>query len=379
MEIPARMHELKCTPAVFAIKDNYQIMAMARSELLFWVEVGGENYYDHSNGIIRSSTRMHRVNVPMEALDKAGEYTVHYRRIIDRKPYFPETEPEVKQTFKFRGLPKEGPIRVYHLADTHSRFTFPSQASTYFGDDLDLLILNGDIPNHSGDITYFDLIYKLCEAATGGARPCIFSRGNHDTRGFYAENIAEYTPTEDGHSYFTFRLGRLWGIVLDCGEDKWDWHAEYGGTVSCTQFRKEETKYFEKIIKNADEEYNAPGVEYRVAICHVPFCHTAGNDDFNPDPEIFTDWCKKLKDDVRAQVMLCGHHHSTRIGEVGGPYDQKGQPCTLVIGSTDVVDERGKKISFIGGAYTLDGDKMKVEFTNSQHEVVEEHSIDLIK
>lgn len=375
MEIPERMHELLYTPAVFAIKDYYQIMVMARTDLLFWVSVGDENYFDHSNGIVRSSTRMHRVNVPVEALDAAGEYTVHYRRIIDRKPYFPTTEPEEIQTFKFRGLPKEGPIRIYHLSDTHSHFTKPAEASTYFGDDLDLFILNGDIPNHSGDIKYFDLIYRLCEAATGGARPCIFSRGNHDTRGFFAENIAEYTPTEDGHSYFTFRLGRLWGIVLDCGEDKWDWHAEYGGTVSCTQFRKEETKYFERIIKNADEEYNAPGVDYRVAICHVPFMRKAANNDFDPDPEIFTDWCKKLKDDVKAQVMLCGHFHSTKIYEIGGDIDQKGQPCTVVVGSRDVLDENRKRVSFVGGAYTIENDGMKVEFTNSDHEVMEEHYV----
>ncbi len=374
MEIPTRMHELCYTPAVFVIKDYYQIMVKARTELLFWVTVGDEDYYDHSNGIIRSSTRMHRVNVPMDALDEAGEYTVHYRRIIERKPYFPTTEDEVTQTFKFRGIPKEGPIRMYHLSDTHSSCTLPSKAATYFGDDLDLFILNGDIPNHSGDIAYFDVIYRLCEAATGGARPCIFSRGNHDTRGFFAENIAEYTPTENGHSYFSFKMGRLWGMVLDCGEDKWDWHAEYGGTVSCTQFRREETRYFEKIIKNAKDEYNADGVKYRLAICHVPFCRTASNNDFDPDPEIFTDWCKKLKDDVKTQVMICGHFHQTRIAEVGGDIDQKGQPCPIVIGSKEV-RENGKQVNFIGCAMTLEDNTMKVEFTDIEHNVLETHMI----
>ena len=92
MKTPERLHELKCSPAVFAIKDCYQIMVMARTDCTFWVTVGGENYYDHSNGIMRSSTRMHRVNVPMDALDAAKEYTINYRRIVDRKPYFPLME-----------------------------------------------------------------------------------------------------------------------------------------------------------------------------------------------------------------------------------------------------------------------------------------------
>ncbi len=378
MKIPPRMPELLGTPAVFAVKDNYQIMVMARSDLLFWVSVGDECYYDHSNGIVRSSTRMHRVNVPVEELDNAGKYTVHYRRIIDRKPYFPTTDEEVAQDFEFRGIPKEGPIRMYHLSDTHGRFTFPSQASTYFGDDLDLFILNGDIPDHSGNIKNFDLIYKLCEAATGGARPCIFSRGNHDTRGFYAENIADYTPNEEGHSYFTFRIGKIWGIVMDCGEDKTDDHPEYGGTVACHQFRREETQYLENIIKNADEEYNAPGVEYRFVIVHNPFSFTI-NPPFDIEQPLFKKWLDLLGENAKPQVMISGHLHGTYISEIGGRIDSKGQICPVIVGSRDVLDENRKKISFIGCAMTIDGDKMKVEFTNSNHECLESNTIDLIK
>ena len=378
MKIPTRMPELKCTPAVFAVKDDYQIMAMARSELLFWVTVDGENYYDHSNGIIRSSTRMHRVNVPVEKLDAAGEYTVNYRRIIDRKPYFPTTEDTVSQTFEFRGLPKEGPIRMYHLSDTHGRFTLPSKASTYFGDDLDLFILNGDIPDHSGDIKNFDLIYELCEAATGGARPCIFSRGNHDTRGFFAENIAEYTPTEEGRSYFTFRLGRVWGIVMDCGEDKTDDHAEYGGTVACHQFRREETRYLEKVIKHPEEEYDAEGVEYRLVIVHNPFSYTICHP-FDIEQPLFKHWLDLLGDNARPQVMISGHLHGTFVSEIGGKIDSKGQICPVIVGSRDILDENRKKVSFLGCAMTIDGDKMKVEFTNSEHECLESQTIDLIK
>ena len=63
--------------------------------------------------------------------------------------------------------------------------------------------------------------------------------------------------------------------------------------------------------------------------------------------------------------------------EIGGDIDQKGQPCTVVVGSRDVLDENRKRVSFVGGAYTIDGDKMKVEFTNSDHEVLEEHIVDL--
>ena len=87
--------EFKTCPAVFAVGTDYQIMVPVKSDVLFWVTINGKDYFDHSNGIIRSSTRLHRVTVPSAELDRAGEYTVSYRKIIDRKPYFPETESPV--------------------------------------------------------------------------------------------------------------------------------------------------------------------------------------------------------------------------------------------------------------------------------------------
>ena len=92
----ALLPEFKTAPAVFAVGNEYQIMVPVKSDLLFWVTVGGDKYYDHSNGIIRSSVRMHRVHVPMDKLDSAGRYTVGYRKIKERKPYFTETEEPVE-------------------------------------------------------------------------------------------------------------------------------------------------------------------------------------------------------------------------------------------------------------------------------------------
>ena len=152
MTSPVLLPEFKTCPAVFAVKNDYQIMVPVKSDLLFWVTVDGKNYYDHSNGIVRSSTRMHRVNVPTSVLDKAGEYTVTYRKIIDRKPYFVETEEPVSATYSFRPVPASGDIKIYHLSDTHGKFDMPSKTATYFGDDLDLFILNGDLPDHSGKV-----------------------------------------------------------------------------------------------------------------------------------------------------------------------------------------------------------------------------------
>ena len=208
---------LKTAPAVFAVEDTYQILVSVTAPSLFWVEIGEESYYDASNGIMRSLSDLHRVTVPMSVLDAAEAYTVCVRPLIERKPYFTETEEVQTYTYPFYPVPQEK-ARAFHISDAHNRIEEPIRAAHTFG-DIDFLIFNGDVLDHSGDPTKFDNIYILCDRLLGGSKPAVFSRGNHDLRGNYAEKFAEYTPNSNGNTYYTFRLGGIWGLLLDCGED----------------------------------------------------------------------------------------------------------------------------------------------------------------
>ncbi len=359
--------ELATAPAVFAVEEQYQIMVPVNCEMLFWVEIDGKKYSDHSNGIMRSDTLIHRVCVPMKVLDAAGEYTVCFQKIIDRKPYFPETEATTRLRYHFYPIKKEGKINIYHLSDTHGHFPFSSKTGTYFGDAIDLLILNGDILDHSGCLENFALTFQLCEAITGGEHPCVFSRGNHDLRGVCAEKLADYCPNRYGKSYYTFRLGRIWGIVLDCGEDKPDAHEEYGGTVCCAQFREEETQFLKAVTEKG--EYLSDGIEYRLVVVHNPFTYTI-EPPYDIEQERFQYWTELLKDGIKPDVMIAGHLHLTCVSGVGGAYDSKGQPCPVIIGSRSVKDEEGRVTDFIGCAITLDGDAINVGFTDSSHHLL---------
>ena len=374
MRQTALLPELCTAPAVFVVGRSYQIMVPVKSDLLFWIRIGSRDFYDHSNGIIRSATRIHRVTVPMALLDEAGEYTVCYRKITERKPYFTTTQEPVSCTYPFHPIPEDRPLRIYHLSDTHGNYDLSASAGSYWGDRLDLLILNGDIIDHSGDLQNFNLIYELADTLTGGSIPCIYSRGNHDTRGFYAEKIEEYTPNQNGHTYFTFRLGPIWGIILDCGEDKPDDHAEYGNTVCCHQFRLEETEYLEQVIRNADQEYLAEGVKYRFVIVHAPFTYTKYAP-FDIEEELFRNWLHLLKENVAPQVFLSGHLHLNAVSPAGGPLDCKGQICPVVISGQPVFDENRNRTDHIGAAMVLDGDRLEVSFTDSKKQVLEQHTV----
>jgi hypothetical protein len=351
------------TPAVYAVGREYQILVPVACETLMWVQVGDRCYYDDSNGILRSNVTTHRMTVPMEELDRAGRYTVCFRRMIQRKPYCSETGEIEYYESPFSPLPAEGPLRIYHISDSHNRVEGPVAAARYFGDKPDLLILNGDIPNHSGEISYLTTIHQIASEITDGERPVVFSRGNHDTRGIYAENIADHTPTRGGYSYFSFRLGSLWGLVLDCGEDKPDDHAEYGNTICCADFRRRETDYIQEIIRNAKDEYEAEGVTNRLVISHNPFTQNY-EPPFDIENETYSRWARLMREHVKPQLALHGHVHQCRVSLPGCEFDQRGQACPVICGSRPEGDR------FIGCALTLDESGCRVVFNDDRGEVV---------
>ncbi len=351
---------LKTSPAVFAVGKNYQIMVPVTENSLFWVEIDGKCYYDEQNGIMRSLCTTHRVSVPTEALDKAGKYTVCERVIIDRKPYFPITADTVRTDFDFRPIPIEN-VRIYHVADTHNNVDAPVAAANVFG-NIDLLVMNGDVPDHSGEIKNFDTIYEIAAKITHGNIPIVFARGNHDLRGYHAEEIADHTPNLHGYTYYSFRLGEFWGLVLDCGEDKMDYHAEYGLTVACHPFRERQTEFIRDIIKSAESEYAAEGVKYRLIICHNPFTFQL-KPPFNIEEEIYREWARLIKDSIKPTLMLCGHLHETFISPVGSERDHLGQMCPLVVGS-DI--KRGEKTVHTGCGLVFSENAVDVTFCTSE-------------
>lgn len=357
---------IKTAPAVFAVENDYQIMVEVEKPSVFRVKVGDRYYYDESNGIMRSQNNLHRCIVPQKALNETREYTVCVRPLIERKPYFTTTEPEQEFSYKFRPVPEKEP-RAYHISDAHNRIEPPIKAAKVFG-DIDFLILNGDVIDHSGNPEKFKNIYEICSGITCGECPTVFSRGNHDMRGNFAEKFAEYTPNFQGKTYYTFRLGSIWGLLLDSGEDKDDFGPEYGYTVYCKDFRRRQTELLKELIENADSTYNAEGVTTRVVVAHNPFSQKLAPP-FDIEGEVYTEWCNLLKEHVKPHVMICGHIHSLDVREIGCETDHYGQPCTVVVGS--ICGEN----YFAGCGYIFGEDEITVQFTDSNGETLGTHII----
>lgn len=367
------------TPIVYAVGKNYQIMVPVNCETLMWAEVGGKCFYDDVNGILRSNCTTHRMTVPMDRLDAAGEYKICYRVVNERKPYYSDVSDIFEYSSAFYPVKEDG-ARFFHIADTHNQVDKPVAAAKTFG-DIDFLILNGDLPDHSGDIKNFTTIHRIAAEITNGEKPVVFSRGNHDMRGIYAENIAEHTPTDKGNSYYTFRLGSIWGMVLDCGEDKPDDHIEYGHTICCEDFRKRELEFIKKVIENAHKEYEAEGIKTKIIVAHDPFTEYLPKQLSEEDMETYKKWAKLLREYIKPHVMICGHVHQAYITNVGDELDNLGQACPVVVGSAP-----GTKISlaprgvwqsniYVGVGFEVRNAKIAVDFVGNDGSTYKSESI----
>ena len=372
---------LKTAPAVFAVNDMYQIMVPVKAPALMWVRVGNKDYFDDASGVLKSDVKIHRMIVPMKELDKAKKYTICYRKIIERKAYFSKTEDVCENEFNF--FPVTGHnVTVYQIADTHGNVTAPIKAAINFEKrygKIDFLILNGDIIDDSSRVRNFDAIYKISSKITGGNIPIVCTRGNHDNRGVCAEKILDYFPTMNGNTYYSFKLGNVWGLVLDCGEDKVDSNEGYGHTICCHSIRSKQTEYIKDIIKNAKKEYLAKGVAHRIVIVHIPFTKKVNDPKFQIEEEIYTEWADLLKNEIKPEFILAGHEHKTEIDYPGDETDKNGHPCPIIVGSWVKYphDTNDYGCTYKGVGVIMEDKRVKAVFTDDAGRSYDENDIAL--
>ncbi len=335
----------KTAPTVFLTGEYYQIMAPVTRPSLMCVRVGDKRFYDECNGIMRSSVHIHRVKVPKDVLDVAGGYEIAVREMLERKPYFSDTGKEYVFPFSFNAVRSQDML-LYHISDSHNHISEAMDACRKFEGEngrIDFLIVNGDISDFTHKTEDFDTVYRLTGELSCGNIPVIFSRGNHDTRGLLAENMENYTPTYNGRSYYTFSLGDLWGLVLDCGEDKDDSHDEYAGTICCHEFRLRQTQFIKEIINNSAREYASPEIKKRIVISHVPFMRKR-KPPFDIEEDLYAEWSRYLGEYIQPHLALCGHEHTLSFGT---PDKENGYPCPVLVG-TMPYDILEKTTTYVG-------------------------------
>ena len=370
---PTESPTLACHPGVFLMDDGYEIILLCNRKALASVVIGGQTFTDNNNGVMRTDTEVHKIRVPLSLLDSARLYRVHLAPLEDHCNYYPKPEPTEAYEYAFTPVPAEGPVEAYVLADTHGDAVISAETAL-LRPRLDLLILLGDIGDSAATREQITTLHRLTAAITGGRFPAVYVRGNHDTRGYMAEHLTDYIPTSGGATYYTFRAGPVWGVVLDCGEDKPDVSIEYGGVADYIGFRKAQTAFLRAMIQDAERTYAAPDVRYRVALCHIDFTHSARA--FRDDnPDIYEDWIAALNE-MGISLLICGHEHV--VGEYGSErFTGTPKPAfpTLLTAthSNRPIPLKGRHVpgEYTGTAITFTDGSIIRRFTNHNGEVLD--------
>ncbi len=389
---------IKTMPVVFAVGEEYQIVWTTTINATGQVKIGDEVYSQTYAGSLDSETSVHKVVVPMAVLDAAEAYEIISTNYLYRGPYSGLAGRTVTKSFAFRPVDLTDGLQFYSLSDTHEYVYAGSKTASYFGEDLDFLVLAGDISSFVDTVSDITIIHKIAYNVTGGNRPVIYARGNHEVKGLKANELHKYVGSKDGKFYFTFKMGGIFGIVLDLGEDHPDDWWEYYDTAFFSDYRNEQTAFINAVL--AADAFNDPEILYRLGICHMPIVNVYNHDSHYDEDDLFLEAVKNewtgLLNGMDLDLMIAGHRHqlfqfletTPRLTTLYYHPDYRQSnapvgyltaanfPSFLISRRSDVQDpavnenQFGRKI--IGLATTVDfaSGTMTISYTNSAHETV---------
>ena len=287
-------------PVVYAVEDTYQIVFSTNDSAAAWVEIGGERYYDLFAGSMKSEDKVHKIIVPQEKLDAAGGYSIHAEKMIYRGPFGGFKGKEISKSYNFRPVNSSDGLVYYTITDAHHALRGVTDAAKSV-EGLDFLVILGD---SVGMIEYEDdvqLSNLIAHNVTGGEIPVVYARGNHEIKGYYAEELYKYVGSKDESFYYWFTLSDVFGITLDLGEDHNDGWWEYYGTDKFSLYHYEQTKFLEELVESKPyEDYS-----YTLVACHIPIQFVNSRKDH---VEVKAAWTSLLNQ-IQPDLAVYGHQH----------------------------------------------------------------------
>ena len=359
--------------AVYLAEDAYYIIFTTYAQGIAWVKIKDKTYYDHICGMVRSEDTIHKIKVPMSVLDSAGEYSIYFRKIIDRCPYYPKSEAEVEsRTYSFSPV-ESVKTNIYLLGDVHDRHEAGVKTGTYFGDDLNMLVLMGDTSENGTKEGAMDA-HRLASEITGGSVPVLYVHGNHEARGKFSTELFRFVGVGDKF-YYTFHTGDIYGIVLDAGEDKEDSSEEYGGLACFDTYREEQIDFLDEIIKKGDyKKY-----KHVLVFLHIQLIEKRNE----PMKDIYYRWIERINT-IEPELMISAHEHYTDFVPAGsdffGMIKQNYPVAVTSVHKGEWVDGLYcRLLELAGTAMTLTDNSIKMTVTDTGHTERESYYIDLKK
>ena len=310
-----------------------------------------EKFYQTSHGR-RTAGTYHCVRI--DSLKPGTEY--RYRIVgkvveddsnIYRINYGLLREISAKRNHSVRTLdPSAEVCRFSMMNDIHGKDNvYAALAATMDPKKTDFLVLNGDMVSNAKQID--TVIKHMVEPIKKQAEqiPLFYARGNHEGRGADFDKLYDMFPTSTGQFYYTFRQGPAAFVVLDAGEDKPDSHHEYGGTADYDAYRRAQTEWLLKAVK----EESFASAPMKICIIHIPTL--AFRSSWYAERYITEHWVPILEK-AGLDLALCAHHHKWRV--IGAGEHGKNYPL-LVNGNDERMDVVVTANSIDVKTYATDG------------------------
>jgi predicted phosphodiesterase len=310
IEVLDAKHDFLTKPYLQApTNDGITIMWLTNQLCLNWVEYGetenlGTKAQQCAHGMMNINSKINTVTLTNLKPNTTYYYKVFSKQILDFQPYKITFGDIINsETYHFKTLdPKVKNVSWLVLNDIHDRpESFSELIQLNKNKPYDFVFLNGDMFDYQTDENQIinHLLHPCSVFST--EKPFMFVRGNHETRGKYSRNLLDYYYNYDKKEYYTFKMGPVFTIVLDTGEDKKDSHPVYGGTVNYDSYREEQAVWLEKQMKSKAFK-NAP---FRIVMMHIPHYHS--------DEEHGTTECRRLFgtlfEKYKIDLFVAGHTH----------------------------------------------------------------------
>ena len=277
--------------------------------------------------ILREKSRVHQVKIT----GIAGWGDIEYRLVLLEPPagmdglrrpmHSPRTYKEVFTPVKTLSNPDKKEFSFLLFGDTQLSFNKNCQSVEQRRAFLkkmrsfpeykkaDFLVHIGDTDSYIHDIEKYlltDMFDDFAPAKGEKLRPWLLVRGNHDSNGIAAEDWYKYFQMPGEKSYYSFQLGEVFFIVLDCGEffSAGRLNARNGVLLDMNKLMTQQAKWLKK-VRNTPEFRNA---KFRVVMAHGE--PMVSKSVFNNNiRKLALDLLRDDSDNGRIHLWLAGHCH----------------------------------------------------------------------
>ena len=292
--------------------------------------------YTESNLGLKYNRRVHRVPVKNLTPGTLYEYEVFSQQEEKKgkllKPISKATNAHGgKLTFRTNDRNKES-VSFLMVTDVHYNHHIEGLFESLITPDRlvgkDFVAFNGDmVTTMSSEKGHFDKLFTTIHKTLDATNtPFYYVRGNHESRGNFAQKFMNYYPTWTGMPYYAFRQGPVFFIVIDGGEDKPDSDIEYYGTAAFDLYRENEGKWLESVL--ASEEFQT--APYRVILSHIPL----NDNSWHGGRHAWKHLCQRCEE-KGINLMISGHTHRYSYRDLGA--DNRTFP-TLVFAPKQYLD-----------------------------------------